>query len=154
MQLHLRTILKFGVIASSILSTTARSYSLTDNWVGQSFYNSFSFQAIDDPTHGRVEYISQATAKSLNLSYASNDHLCVDFINYYIKRIHGSSSIMRADSNNVVNKGAKGRKAIRIESNKSFGANTVLVADIRHMPVGCGTWPALWTTRVADWPST
>jgi len=34
----------------------AALYSLTDNWQGTSFWDNFSFEEIDDPTHGRVEY--------------------------------------------------------------------------------------------------
>ena len=25
--------------------------------------------------------------------------------------------------------------------------------DVRHMPQGCGTWPAFWETDVPAWPN-
>ena len=38
--------------------TLAALYDLTDNWQGGSFWDNFLFEAIDDPTHGRVEYVA------------------------------------------------------------------------------------------------
>ncbi|PVG02130.1 hypothetical protein CPB86DRAFT_811635 [Serendipita vermifera] len=111
-------------------------YTLTDNWVGSAFLDQFTWEAIADPTHGRVNYISQSTALSLNLTYASS-----------------TSFILKADSKNVLSSSGPGRNSNRIQSKKQFGHNTVLVADIRHMPAGCGTWPALWTTQVSNWPN-
>ena len=35
-------------------SVLAASYTLQDSHVGSGFLNAFSFQAIPDPTHGRV----------------------------------------------------------------------------------------------------
>lgn len=43
--------LLLGILATNALGAT---YSLTDNFVGSSFLSGFSFQAIADPTHGRV----------------------------------------------------------------------------------------------------
>jgi hypothetical protein len=56
------------------LSLTARgaSYSLTDNLIGALFLQAFSWQAISDPAHGRVNYLSQSASISLNLTYTSN----------------------------------------------------------------------------------
>ena len=25
--------------------------------------------------------------------------------------------------------------------------------DVKHMPIGCGTWPAIWETMEAGWPN-
>ncbi|KAG6816368.1 hypothetical protein H0H87_006641 [Tephrocybe sp. NHM501043] len=49
------------------------SYSLSDNIVGSGFLSAFNFEAIADPTHGRVNYVDAATAASQNLTYASDD---------------------------------------------------------------------------------
>jgi hypothetical protein len=59
------------------LSLTARgaSYSLTDNWVGETFLHAFSWKAIVDPTHGRVNYLSKRDSIDLNLTYACSDRL-------------------------------------------------------------------------------
>jgi hypothetical protein len=50
--------MKFSTYVSVALTlatqTLAASYSQTSNVVGNGFYNFFSFEAIPDPTHGRV----------------------------------------------------------------------------------------------------
>lgn len=41
--------------AVSLLSgVRAGTYGLSDNWVGSAFLSAFEWQAIADPTHGRV----------------------------------------------------------------------------------------------------
>lgn len=37
------------------------------------------------------------------------------------------------------------RKCLRLIARNRF--------DIRHMPQGCGTWPAAWETNEAIWPN-
>ena len=44
-------------ISALITQILAARYHLTDNWQGSSFWDNFLFEAIDDPTHGRVEYV-------------------------------------------------------------------------------------------------
>jgi hypothetical protein len=43
------------------------------------------------------------------------------------------------------------RKAIRLEGNRRFNRG-LFVIDVRHMPAGCGMWPAFWLTDEANWP--
>ncbi|KAF9460039.1 laminarinase [Collybia nuda] len=110
------------------------TYSQTDSFVGSSFLSGFSFQAISDPTHGRVNYVNAATASSQNLTFASSDHF-----------------VVRADFKNVLSSSGPGRNSVRLQSNKRF-TTSVAVFNVRHMPQGCGTWPALWTVG-SDWPN-
>ncbi|KIM26095.1 glycoside hydrolase family 16 protein [Serendipita vermifera MAFF 305830] len=125
-----------AALLSFTLSAQAATYSLTDKWVGKSFLEAFSWQAIPDPTNGRVNYLSQSNSLAKNLTYASDNRL-----------------ILKADSTTVLSASGPGRASNRIQSKKQFGHNTVLIADINRMPVGCGTWPALWTTDVPNWPN-
>ncbi|CCA75236.1 related to endo-1,3(4)-beta-glucanase [Serendipita indica DSM 11827] len=112
----------------------ATFYHLTDKWVGQDFLDAFAWENITDPTRGRVNYITQADSLAMNLTYA-----------------HGDRFIIRPDSVSVLDPNGPGRASNRIISKKTFGHNTVIIADVRHMPQGCGTWPALWSTDV-PWP--
>ncbi|TFK71165.1 hypothetical protein BDN72DRAFT_937192 [Pluteus cervinus] len=110
-------------------------YQRVDNYVGNAFYDAFEFQAIEDPTHGRVNYVDQATAQAQNLTYASYD-----------------SFVLRADSKTVLDPNGPGRNSVRIRSKKVYTTH-VAVFDVRHMPQGCGTWPAIWETNEAVWPN-
>ena len=58
---------------------------------------------------------------------------------------------MGVDYKSVVPDGNRGRKAIRITSNKVYNGNNLIVIDAEHMPSsagslpsGCSLWPAFW----------
>ncbi|KAH8105325.1 laminarinase [Cristinia sonorae] len=117
-----------------VAQTFAKQYSQTDSIIGSGFLSAFSHQAIADPTHGRVNYVSQSTAQAQNLTFASSDHF-----------------IIRADHTTKLSASGPGRNSVRLQSNKQF-TNHVAVFNVRHMPQGCGTWPAIW--EVGDnWPN-
>lgn len=109
-------------------------YTLDDSIVGEDFYSSFNFEAIPDPTDGRVTYVDQSTAQMLNLTYATSD-----------------TFIMRADDTTVLTASGPGRNSVRIRSNNQYTQH-VVVFDMLHMPEGCGTWPAVWETDESNWP--
>nr|BAC67687.1 putative laminarinase [Phanerodontia chrysosporium] len=123
------------VAAALIPSSYAATYHLEDNWVGSAFLSTFTHEAIADPTHGRVNYVDQATALAKNLTYASGDTL-----------------ILRADHTTTLSPSGPGRNSVRIRSIKTYTTH-VAVFDVRHMPQGCGTWPAAWETDEGDWPN-
>jgi hypothetical protein len=43
------------------------------------------------------------------------------------------------------------REAIRLEGKQRFNRGLFII-DLRHMPAGCGVWPAFWLTDEANWP--
>ncbi|PPR03985.1 hypothetical protein CVT24_008304 [Panaeolus cyanescens] len=112
---------------------SARYYQ-TDSHTGTGFLKSFSVEAISDPTHGRVRYVDASTAASQNLTYASGDHF-----------------VLRADYKKTLSSSGPGRDSVRIQSNKRY-TTSVMIFNIRHMPQGCGTWPAVWTVG-DNWPN-
>ncbi|KAL4068802.1 glycoside hydrolase family 16 protein [Scleroderma yunnanense] len=113
-------------------TVSADTYSLTSKLVGQGFLNAFNWQAIVDPTHGRVNYVTQATAQADGLVSVS-----------------GNQVTLRADSTTVLSPSGPGRNSFRIQSNVQYTTH-VAVFDIAHMPQGCGTWPA---EVGANWPN-
>ncbi|KAJ7698146.1 glycoside hydrolase family 16 protein [Mycena rosella] len=122
--------------SSTLYPVLGATYSRSQNIVGTGFYNAFNFEAISDPTHGRVNYVDQATAQSTNLTFAS-----------------ANTFILRADATTVISDSSSvGRNSVRIKSNNAYTTH-VAVFDIVHMPQGCGTWPAVWETNEATWPS-
>ncbi|KAJ7178224.1 family 16 glycosyl hydrolase [Mycena filopes] len=116
--------------ASSVHGAT---YQMLDNIVGNGFYDHFNFEAIPDPTSGRVNYVNEATARSANLTFATD-----------------KTFILRADHTTVLDPAGAGRNSVRLNS-KSRYTTHVAVFDMAHMPQGCGTWPAVWETGGA-WP--
>ncbi|KIY67870.1 glycoside hydrolase family 16 protein [Cylindrobasidium torrendii FP15055 ss-10] len=127
-------------VATLLFSSQAHAatYAITDNYVGQSLLDAFIYDAIPDPTNGRVVYVDQTTAVAQNLTYASDD-----------------SVIIRSDSTTILDPAGAGRNSIRLKSSKVY-TNGATVFNIRHMPEGCGTWPAVWSfgeTDGAQWPA-
>ncbi|KAI0757797.1 laminarinase [Daedaleopsis nitida] len=117
-----------------VLSVRGATYSQVDTFSGQSFLSGFVHQAIPDPTHGRVNYVSEDIAIAQNLTFALDDHL-----------------IIRADHTTVLQANGPGRNSVRLMSNKQYTTH-VSVWNVRHMPQGCATWPAIWEVG-DDWPN-
>ncbi|EIN06365.1 endo-1,3(4)-beta-glucanase-like protein [Punctularia strigosozonata HHB-11173 SS5] len=122
------------MLAHAFLARSA-IYLQSQNSVGRQFLDNFEHEAIDDPTHGRVTYVDEATALASNLTYASQH-----------------SFVIRADHTTVLSDSDPGRQSVRIRSKRVFTTHAV-VMDIRHMPQGCATWPAAWETLESDWPA-
>ncbi|KAI0757393.1 2 beta-glucanase [Daedaleopsis nitida] len=123
------------VVSALCTSALGATYNAKDSFVGQDFLTGFTHQAIADPTHGRVNYVDQATALAQNLTFATD-----------------TSLIMRADSFATLDPAGPGRNSVRIKSNAAYTTH-VTVFDINHMPQGCGTWPAAWEVDEANWPN-
>lgn len=79
-------------------------------------------------------YVNQATALAQNLTYAS-----------------GNTLILRTDHTTTLS-GSQNRNSVRIKSVKTYTTH-VAVFDVRHMPQGCATWPAIWEVKEAGWPA-
>ncbi|KAJ2916096.1 hypothetical protein MD484_g4333, partial [Candolleomyces efflorescens] len=105
------------------VGATGNSYNLVDRIVGEDFYEAFDWQDIPDPTHGRV---------------------------YVVSNIE-DTFILRGDYQKTLKPGGPGRMSARIMSKKVYKKHVVVV-DLRHMPQGCGTWPAIWETAIGNWP--
>ncbi|KAI5118074.1 hypothetical protein M0805_003663 [Coniferiporia weirii] len=138
--------LSFALLASQLtpasaytespLSKYLSAYALSDVYSGPSFLSGFVFETDPDPTHGRVNYVDSSRALSEGLIDASRP----------------GTFVMRADATTVLDPNGPGRDSIRIRSVKEYTSH-VAVFDIRHMPQGCGTWPAAWETGESDWPA-
>jgi hypothetical protein len=57
-----------GSVLTVPFVTARTTFVLKDKFVGNDFYSGFQFETFDDPTHGRVNYVDQATAQKNNLS--------------------------------------------------------------------------------------
>ncbi|PCH36174.1 glycoside hydrolase family 16 protein [Wolfiporia cocos MD-104 SS10] len=123
-------------LVSVLIPAASTQFTLADVYVGNDFFNGWSWQTINDPTNGRVNYVSQGVARGMNLSYATD-----------------TKFFMRADDYNIVPPNTRGRNSVRILSNKAYG-DSLAVLDLQHMPEGCSTWPAFWSlSQKGPWPA-
>lgn len=116
---------------------TTLSYSLSDTYEGEKFFDEFNYFTGYDPTEGFVHYVPKEQSSQLNLTYASE-----------------SSAVLRVDTSvgpKDEPNASTGRFSVRIESKKTYD-NGLFIFDVKHTPVGCGTWPALWLTDHYNWP--
>ena len=98
------------------------------------FFDQFSFWDTADPTNGFVAYQSQSNSQAQNLISGGTG---------------GAASFGVDNTTQTPN----GRPSVRITSNKSYQAGSLVVLDVAHMPGGiCGTWPAFWTVG-PNWPN-
>ena len=68
----MRTGYAFLVALSLSLTSGARpNFYLQDEWIGEQFYSGWNWETEDDPTHGRVNYVSLAEARGKNLTYGA-----------------------------------------------------------------------------------
>ncbi|OAF99073.1 uncharacterized protein CC84DRAFT_1048496, partial [Paraphaeosphaeria sporulosa] len=88
-----------------------------------------------DPTGGFVQYVTKEVAGSTPLIGNSSDLIYIG-----------------VDDANAYTPGGVGRPSVRLQSKLTF-TEGLFVIDLTHIPVGCGTWPALWTTGLNDWPA-
>lgn len=113
------------------------AYTLTDSYDHTNFFNEFSFFSGPDPTNGLV---------SFQTASASNETALAGFTNHA-----GSNTVYLGVDHTTKLSGGVGRASTRVSSNKAY-TQGLFIADVAHMPEGCGTWPALWSFG-PNWPS-
>jgi hypothetical protein len=127
----IRSTIALSLAISSVLGAT---YQSAEHIVGAGFYDSFNFEAIPDPTNGRVSvslvipgpnkihahpityrrnYVDEATARSTNLTFNSDD-----------------TFILRADHTTVLNPAGAGRNSVRIASKKAYSTHVSVYVSI------------------------
>ncbi|KAJ3743603.1 putative glycoside hydrolase family 16 protein [Lentinula detonsa] len=109
------------------------TYTLSDTYAGDSFFDEWDFFTDPDPTQGNVDYQSKESATSMGLA-----------------RVENGVAIIAVDSNSSLPLGTN-RASVRISTQKTYNGG-LFIYDVPFMPVGCGTWPAIWSTSTATWP--
>lgn len=117
-----------------LLRTSIAGYALTDSYAQNTFFGNFTAFTGTDPTAGFVQYADYNTAITTGLIGTVTNN--------------GNATYIGVDS---TSKNPAGRASVRIASQKTFNKGLFL-ADISHMPVGCGTWPAFWLLGGGTWP--
>jgi len=111
------------------------SYTLVQNYSPDGFVSGsdWDFFTAHDPTNGFVTYVDRNTAANAG-----------------ILKIGTSGSGQRYA---FLGSGSTGSApiSIRVASKRTFSGGLVLW-DALHIPTGCGTWPAFWSTSDNGWP--
>ena len=165
----------YAFLAALSLSLTqcarAKFYFLKDKWVGVDFYQGWNWETENDPTHGRVNYVSLDDAKRNNLTCGASfvflnlpesrsfpafspdrPLIWLTPIRFFFSAT-GDKFVMRADDWSIVDPSARGRDSVRISSQTAYD-EAIFVLDLAHMPAGCATWPAFWTlSQQGPWPA-
>lgn len=107
-------------------------YKLVKSNRGDKFWDgSWNFWNKADPTNGKVRFVDHSTAQGSDLVGMKD-----------------GAAYMRASSKNL---NGQNRPSVRFESKRAYDSG-LIIFDVKKMPVGCGVWPALWTTQGANWP--
>ncbi|PWN38623.1 uncharacterized protein FA14DRAFT_119578 [Meira miltonrushii] len=112
------------------------TYSLTQANRGANFFETdyWNFWSdASDPTHGTVTYVNQSTAYSLDLIGVNSNN----------------QAFIRASQQDL-DLGVY-RPSVRFGSFPAYDSALVII-DVAKMPVGCATWPAIWSVMGSEWP--
>ncbi|CEQ39518.1 SPOSA6832_01060, partial [Sporobolomyces salmonicolor] len=112
----------------------AATPSLYRTYSGSSFFSGWFWMNQTDPTHGSVSYIDQADSMTQNLTYISSSGTAIISIDRVSRLAAGTP-----------------RNSVRLSTNDVYNAGSLIIADFKHVPVGCGTWPAFWAFN-NPWP--
>ena len=122
------------VTGAIFIPSTLAGYVLSDDFTKDAFFGNFTPFTENDPTNGFVKY--------LDYNDAIQSGLMASVANY------AGAAYMGVDNSS---KPTEGRPSMRITSAKIYNKG-LFIADIAHMPVGCGTWPAFWLVG-PNWPA-
>jgi hypothetical protein len=145
-------------------------YQLIERQEGSEFFDYYSFYEGRDSvgSNGYLMYVSETTAANLGIVNVTYEKDMLDEYDRERQRRkqEGSSNINNRTSSTKVKYDEKDkpfiymgssptdegpRNSIRLEGNRRFNRGLFII-DLRHMPAGCGTWPAFWLTDEANWP--
>ncbi|KAK4940854.1 hypothetical protein LTR10_019126 [Elasticomyces elasticus] len=126
------------LVATHAQNQTNLPYTLVKNYTGQAFFDGFDFFSGPDPSASFVKYVDLDTANNAGMAgYVSNSELADPVY------LGPEFSSITPD----------GRPSVRLQG-KDFFNHSLMIADIVHMPYGCGVWPAFWLLgQGAPWPT-
>ena len=119
-------------------------YKLFQAQEGEHFFNFYDFYDGEDSlgSAGYIRYVGHKRAFDLGIANVTQEitygHKGKDF-----------STPFAYMSSSPTEKGP--RESVRLEGKTTFNRG-LFILDLRHMPAGCGLWPAFWLTNEENWP--
>ena len=119
-------------------------YQLRDKIEGNDLFQAFTFFKGDDSagSRGYNSYVDRDTAWDLDIAKVKWEKTGVSRRHRIEPFVYLSSAPTKEGP----------RQSIRLESIQRYDRGLFII-DIRHMPTGCGVWPAFWLTDEAHWPN-
>lgn len=110
-------------------------YELSSVQEGATFFDNYEFYDGPDSlgSAGYNNYVSKKRATELNIANITKED--------------GETFVIMSSS--PTEKGP--RESVRLEGKTRYDRG-LFILDLRHMPAGCGVWPAWWLTDEAAWP--
>ncbi|KIW13697.1 hypothetical protein PV08_08888 [Exophiala spinifera] len=137
---HMSTAGVFALVfcdISQAIDLVVPTYSMVRNYTGPSIYQNFDFFSDHDPSNSFATYVDLTDANSSGLA------------GYQSSKDEPGPVYLGVDHQTIT---PNGRPSVRLEGQDTFN-HSLIVADIHHMPWGCGTWPAFWLLgQGTDWP--
>ncbi|KAF5358654.1 hypothetical protein D9758_007724 [Tetrapyrgos nigripes] len=130
---------KLGVRQTQV-SAQGTTWTLSDKYEGQNFFDGWDFFKDDDPTHGFVQYQPEDVAKSQSLAVVGEDGVVTLSVDDKSTPPQGTTV---SDDNPYK------RSAVRITTKKRYNGG-LFIANFSMMPDGCSTWPAYWYVHRAQ----
>lgn len=155
-------VLAVGIIVAEVIrqdfigppSLPVGPYELIERQEGDDFFGYYSFYEGPDSvgSNGYVNYVSEKRAR--DVAIANISHEIDELDNFYRRRSLAEETTAKKEPFLYLKTAATEagpRESIRLEGKRRFNRGLFII-DVRHMPVGCGAWPAFWLTDEANWP--
>eukprot|EP00980_Cylindrotheca_fusiformis_P017762 scaffold5605_cov128-Cylindrotheca_fusiformis.AAC.3 len=132
----------------------AGPYQLVERQEGNDFFSFYNFYEGPDSvgSNGYIYYVSEQRARELEIANITMEQ---DDLDVYYKTGKLDETKKPIPEPFLYLKTApteKGpRDSIRLEGKRRYNRGLFII-DVRHMPGGCGVWPAFWMTDEANWP--
>jgi hypothetical protein len=122
-------------------------YHLVKAHEGESFFDGFEFYEGADSlgSAGYLTYLDENDAVREGLANVTREHLADPFDPSGPKK----DQEMVYMSSQATEKGP--RDSVRLEGKQRYNRG-LFILDLRHLPTGCGVWPAFWMTDEDVWP--
>ena len=76
-RLPFSSFLVFALSLTHVVGSASTCYKRELSVVGSDFFDEFNWETEDDPTHGRVNYLTMEEARDKNLTYGLSSLMCL-----------------------------------------------------------------------------
>lgn len=116
-------------------------YKLVERQEGEAFWDAYSFYDGEDSlgSAGYNTYVSKERAVELGI------------ISTIPAEDDDQQSLLKMESAVNPHNISAPRSSIRLEGKRRYNRG-LFILNIKHMPTGCGVWPAFWLTDESVWP--